>query len=413
MKIAVIILAAGTSERFSGQMPKQYQLLKGQPVLHYSLEAFEKTSITGNICIENICVVIHPSHQQLYHEMVFPHHTKPTIILGGESRQISVYNALKSFKNHPDAVIIHDAARPLITPSFIRELVHAFQGKSALIPLLPIADTLKEITQEGALKTHARDRYGRAQTPQIFNFSILYHLYKNLEENAILFSKTYTDDAQILEENGYPVSYIKGQETLLKITHQQDLKIIENMKECQDNHLMKQDDFLSAPFITTGQGFDVHAFEEGEGLILGGVNLPFSRKLKGHSDADVVLHALTDALLGALGQGDIGMYFPPTDPQWKDQSSSVFLQHALKLVNQEKAQINHVDITIIGEAPKISPYRLQIKNHLIEMLHLSFCQVNIKATTTEKLGFLGRKEGLAAMAIVTLSRASLKAKKCP
>ena len=392
MSIAVIIVAGGSGSRMKGSgvgrnIPKQYRSVGECSILRQSVEVFSTRPDIGSIQ-----VVIRPEDDDLYHEAVQGLSLLP-VVTGGATRQQSVYNGLQALKPHqPDWVLIHDAARPFLSSALLGRVINALEEDEAVIPALPLIDTVKHIDSDGTvLNTIKRSEYVSIQTPQGFHYQILMCAYEQVDYDAL------TDDASIVETAGGKVRTVEGERMNFKVTTDSDLQ------------RMKDSNKAEAYRIATGTGLDVHAFEivdnpDDNHMMLCGVAVPYHMKLKGHSDADVGLHALADALLGAISQGDIGQHFPPSDDRWKDADSCMFITHIMQLVEQEQATIEHVDITFIGEAPRIGAYREAMGLKVAELLMLDTNQVNIKATTTETLGFLGRKEGLAAQAVATVKR---------
>ncbi|PCI43632.1 MAG: bifunctional 2-C-methyl-D-erythritol 4-phosphate cytidylyltransferase/2-C-methyl-D-erythritol 2,4-cyclodiphosphate synthase [Alphaproteobacteria bacterium] len=379
MKVAVLIVAAGKGLRVSAELPKQYIELGGKSILHHSINAFLKVPY-----IDLIRTVIHRDDHELYHKAIGNLDILPPVN-GGESRQQSVMKGLQSLGSYePDLVLIHDAARPFIAPGQIEDIITRAAEYGAVIPTLPVTDTVKQVKDGKVRKTLDRTSLARAQTPQAFRFKLIFMAHKRME------GREMTDDSAIAEACGIQVLTLPGDEQNFKITTADDLKKAEYMtrKNLSD--------------IRTGLGFDVHAFEAGDNVILGGITIPHDQKLKGHSDADVALHALTDALLGAIGDGDIGTHFPPSDDKWKGSSSDIFLKYAHKLLKEKDGIISNIDLTLICEAPKIGPHAQAIRDNIAEILSLAPTRISIKATTTEKLGFTGRGEGIAAQAIVTV-----------
>jgi 2-C-methyl-D-erythritol 4-phosphate cytidylyltransferase/2-C-methyl-D-erythritol 2,4-cyclodiphosphate synthase len=282
-----------------------------------------------------------------------------------------------------EAVLIHDAARPFLPAAVVEGLLSALEAQPGAVPVLPMVDSLARSGPELG-EPVARDGLVRVQTPQAFRFRAIFEAHRAWNGSA-----DATDDAQVARAVGLSVAMVAGDEMLEKITYPKDF--------------LRAEQRLAAGLVSrTGMGFDVHAFAEGEELWLGGILIPHSRGLKGHSDADVALHALTDALLGAIGEGDIGQHFPPSDPQWRGAPSSRFLEHARDLVAGKSGRIDHVDVTIICEAPKVGPYRDAIRERIAAILAVPTTRVSVKATTTERLGFTGRGEGIAAQAIATV-----------
>ena len=377
-----LIVSAGRGQRFGGEIPKQYLNLAGQSSLSRSINALRSHPRIGQIR-----VVIHPEDIELYRKS-----TEGLALLepifGGDERQDSVRLGLESFQEiKPKNVLIHDAARPFIDLNIINLLFKALDdGELAVVPGVLITDTLKKTKNNIITDTVDRTNLWRSQTPQGFN----YNMILTAHQNAV--SKPVTDDASIIEETGAKVVMIEGSDDNFKITVVDDLARGERLLLLNEARKLTH----------VGIGYDVHRFKNGTSLKLCGIKIPYSKSLEGHSDADVAMHAITDALLGAIGAGDIGLFFPPTDPQWKDVSSDVFLCQAGKEILDRRGSIINIDLTIICETPKISPYRYQMRNNIAKILNLSHDQVNVKATTTEGLGFIGRSEGIAAEAVASV-----------
>jgi len=373
-----LIVASGRGVRFGGDLPKQYGALAGRPVLRHSLERFAR-----HPRIDAVRAVIHPDDRALYDkaadglELLEP-------VAGGAARQDSVRLGLESLSaDPPTRVLIHDGVRPLVPAAVIDRVVEALSAHRAVLPALPVSDTLKRAADGLAAGTVDRTGLYRAQTPQGFAYEDILAAHRRFEGAAM------TDDAALAEAMGLPVALVAGDEDNLKITDGADLARAER--------------FASAGLqVRTGQGFDVHRLVPGDGMILLGVRVPSPLSLSGHSDADVGLHALTDALLGAIAAGDIGTHFPPSDPKWRGADSTLFLARARELIEAAGGRIDHVDVTLICERPKIGPHRAAMVARLAELLDLSRPRVSIKATTTEGLGFTGRGEGIAAQAIATI-----------
>ena len=375
-----LVVAAGRGYRLGGGLPKQYLPLGGRPILRHCLATF-----CAHPDIDAVRVVIHPDDRPLYEQaargldLLDP-------VPGGAERQESVRLGLESLTDlAPEQVLIHDAARPFVTVGVIDRVLAALEADAGAIPALPQADTLKRAGEDGAIAGTV-DRAGlwRAQTPQGFQFGAI------LEAHAASAGQSLTDDAAVLEAAGGTVRLVQGAEDNGKITTPDDLRRAERR-------------FQGAGETRVGHGFDVHAFGPGDHVILGGVRIPHSQALMGHSDADVALHALADAIYGALGAGDIGRHFPPTDDRWKGAPSDLFLRHAGSLVEALGGRIVHLDLTLICERPKVGPHRAAIAGAIADMLGLDGGRVSVKATTTEKLGFTGRGEGMAAQATATVS----------
>jgi 2-C-methyl-D-erythritol 4-phosphate cytidylyltransferase/2-C-methyl-D-erythritol 2,4-cyclodiphosphate synthase len=305
------------------------------------------------------------------------------LILGAEERALSVANGLNALPAGATIVLIHDAARPFCPPEVIDRLLDALEGHAAAVPVLRAADTLARLDGAVLGERLDRDQVARVQTPQAFKLSALREAIEAWDDGVP------TDESAYLQACGVDVAAVEGHALLEKLTTGADWARAEAMLAARTS-------------VRTGMGFDVHAFEPGDHLWIGGVQIPHGRALKGHSDADVGLHALTDALLGAIAAGDIGDHFPPSDPQWKGAPSPLFLEHARTLVEQAGGVIEHVDVTIICEAPKIGPHREAMRARIADLLRLPVERVSVKATTTERLGFTGRGEGIAAQAIATV-----------
>ena len=378
----VIIVAAGRGARFGGDVPKQYALLAGKPVLRHAVERFQAHPAIGTIR-----VVIHPDDRALY-EAAVAGIELPRPILGGATRRESVRNGLESMADAPPTrILIHDGARPLVDPAVIDRALAALHTHAGAIPAVPVADTLKRAGPGQTIAaTVPRDGLWRAQTPQAFLFDRLLAAHRHISAGA-----EPTDDSQVMELAGEDVALVQGAEDNIKITHDGDLARAARILAS------------TAPGETrVGTGFDVHGFADGDHVWLGGVRIPHDRGLAGHSDADVALHALTDAVLGAIGAADIGAHFPPSDPQWRGASSDRFLAHAAALVAGRGGAIIHVDLTIICERPKVGPHRAAMVERIAAILGLDPDRVSVKATTTEGLGFTGRREGIAAQAAATV-----------
>jgi 2-C-methyl-D-erythritol 4-phosphate cytidylyltransferase/2-C-methyl-D-erythritol 2,4-cyclodiphosphate synthase len=378
--VAAIIVAAGSSSRYGGNIPKQYEILGGKSLLLYSVEV-----LLTHPTVSRVLLVINQEHHAFVAALKLS--SRVEIVIGGASRQQSVNNGLKALQDkHPHAVLIHDAARPFITAQTIDALLVALETSEGAIPASPVADTLKKNTPAQTIeKTVERHHLWAAQTPQAFNYAKIFQAHS--EFSAI----EATDDAQLVELAGFSVALVPHSRHNFKITTQEDMQMAEALIAQTKPRQQR-----------IGQGVDVHAFTEGDFVTLCGVKIPHTHALKGHSDADVALHALTDALLGTIGAGDIGVHFPPSDDQWKNADSLIFLRHAVKLLHAKGAEINNIDVTILCERPKILPHRAAMVAVLMKELGLSEDQVSVKATTTEKLGFLGREEGIAAMAVVSV-----------
>lgn len=376
---AVIIVAAGTGQRFGDKLPKQYHLLNDKMILQYSLAAF-----AAHPLVSSVTCVINPDYRDLYDECAKDLNLREPVC-GGKSRQESVLAGLTSIEDlNPDIVLIHDGARPFVSYELIERIITSLDDNKAVIPALPVSETLKRSHYGFISETVSRENLYSAQTPQGFDFKAIFHAHQQTNDQE------FTDDAVIAEKAGIKVAIIEGDYKNIKITSKDDLLKANNF-------------FAKTPEIKTGFGFDVHSFGTGKNLYLCGVEIPHSKGLLGHSDADVALHAITDALLGAIGAGDIGLHFPPSDNRWRGASSDIFLKKAIALINGLGGKINNIDVTIICERPKITPYRHLMTVRLSELTNVPQKNINIKGTTTEKLGFTGREEGIAAQAVATIS----------
>lgn len=375
---AAIIVAAGRGTRAGGPVPKQYAMLAGLPVLRRTLHPFAQHPGVGKIV-----VVIHPDDRLIAEDAA--RGIEISFVDGGETRQESVYNGLKYMENtNPDTVLIHDAARPFVTLDILSRTITAAEQHGGAVAGLPVADTLKQVGDAAAiLETVPRDGMWRAQTPQTFRFAPLLAAHRAVQGKAL------TDDAAVAERAGMTVVMTRGSEDNFKITTPDDLERAERLAMTRHDTLV-------------GQGYDVHAFAPGDHVWLCGVRIAHDQALRGHSDADVALHALTDAVYGALGAGDIGQHFPDTDPQWRGVASDRFLRHAMEMLAARGGRLVNVDLTIICEQPKLAPHRDAMLATLGDLTGLSTDRIGLKATTTEKLGFTGRGEGIAAQAIVSV-----------
>ena len=379
-----IIVAAGRGVRAGGGLPKQYREIGGAAVLRHSAQAF-----CSHPQVAGVRVVIHPDDQDLYTRAVAGLDVLPAVH-GGATRQDSVRLGLESLEAlRPDTVLIHDAARPFIEAALIDRTLAALSTSPGAIPALAVSDTLKRASIPAAdgtatvAETVDRRSLWRAQTPQAFHFPVI------LAAHRAAIGADLPDDAAVAERAGLAVTLVPGSETNLKITSEDDLRRAARLEAASGE-------------VRVGQGFDVHSFGPGRQIQLCGVTVPHSHGLVGHSDADVGLHALTDALLGALGAGDIGQHFPPSDPRWRGADSATFVRHARDLVLKGGGRILHVDVTVICEAPKVAPHRATMVARVAELLGIGPDRCSVKATTTEGLGFTGRREGIAAQAVATI-----------
>lgn len=376
----MIVVAAGSGTRIGG-LPKQYRPLAGTPVLARTLDAFLRHE-----AVTLVLPIINAAHGAAFAALGLAHAKLLPPVAGGASRQASVLAGLEALVPHaPDLVLIHDAARPLVGAEIISGVIAAL-GEAAL-PVLPVTDTIKR-SDDGRTASATLDRtmLWAAQTPQGFAFNAILDAHRR----AAAEPNPFTDDAAIAEWAGLEVVLTPGSSRNFKLTHAEDFERAERL--------------IGGTMMETrvGTGFDVHQFEPGDAVWLGGVRIPHQAKLKGHSDADAALHALTDALYGALGAGDIGTHFPPSDPRWQGTASVLFLRHAAGLVAERGGRIVNLDLTIVSEAPKIAPHAAAMKAVIGEACGVAPARIAVKATTNEQMGFIGRGEGLTALATATL-----------
>lgn len=379
LRMAAVVVAAGSGSRAGDGPPKQWRLLAGRPVVRWSIEALAGAGAA------TVVVVIRPEDEPV---AVSALAGLPDVQLayGAATRTGSVRAGLAALSDlETDIVLIHDAARPFLSLPVVDGLLAALDHADATAPALPVSDTLKRADSKSAvIATEPRDGLWRVQTPQAFRRDALAHAYAALPDNA-----APTDDLAVVEQAGGRVLLTAGDPHLFKLTYPEDFAMAERLAG-------------AARLTRTGLGLDAHRFEPGDGVWLCGVKVPADLALVGHSDADAGLHAVTDAVLGAIGEGDIGEHFPPTDPQWRDASSDQFLAHAVGLVRRRGGALINVDVTLVCERPKVKPHRDAMRTRLAEILGLSVDRVSVKATTMERMGFTGREEGLAAQAVVTV-----------
>ncbi len=381
-KILALLVAAGSGSRVGEGLPKQYRPIAEKPLLRYSLEAF-----LSHPDIAGVAVVIAPGHEKYYDAGVAGLKLLPPVI-GGVERQDSVKAGLEALAAHKlakggiDYVLIHDAARPFLSHDVISRVIAALTPEHGVVPTLPMADTVRRF-RSGHWEEVDREGLMCIQTPQGFPFGPLCELQS--EDVA-----RFPDDAALWLAANLKLRYVEGEENLRKVTNADDITWAEHTAR-------------GAMRTAIGFGYDVHRLVDGTSITLGGVSIPHDKKLDGHSDADVALHALVDAILGALAEGDIGQHFPPSDPTWKGADSARFVEQAVRRVAARGGVIAHADLTIICEAPKISPHRDGMRATIASLLGIDIARVSVKATTTEGLGFTGRHEGIAANAVVTLS----------
>ena len=377
--VYALVVAAGQGSRFGGVIPKQYLPLAGADVLRHAVSA-----LAGHPRIAEVLVAIRPEDKELFDRCVADLGIASPVV-GGATRQDSVRLGLEALvAYYPDRVLIHDGARPFPTRGLVDRIIDGLDREVAAIPCLALSDTVKRVEGGTIRETIDRSALWRAQTPQGFHFNAI------LAAHRAALGRTLTDDAAVAEAAGLLPLMVEGSEDNLKITTSQDLSAAERLVAARLGD------------VRVGQGFDVHPFAPGDHIWICGVKVPHSMSLAGHSDADVGLHALTDAVLGAIGAGDIGIHFPPTDPRWRGAPSDQFLRHASDLVQSQGGMIAAVDVTIICERPKIATYRTAMVQRVAVILGIAPSRVSVKATTTEKLGFTGRAEGIAAQAVATV-----------
>lgn len=387
MTIAALIVAAGRGTRAGGGTAKQWRPLAGRCVIDWTIAAFH---VAG---IKHIAVVYNPNDTQAIEALA----KYPDIICahGGSERSHSVQNGLQALANYaPQKVLIHDAARPCVNQAVISNVINALHDSPAAAPAVPVTDALwtSQKTDDQLMVTGTRDRDGlfAAQTPQGFDYQTIFAAHKQ-------YTGVAADDVQVARAAGHPVAITAGNTDNIKITHPDDFARAELILE-QNRNIKPMD-------IRLGNGYDVHRFGAGDHVMLCGVAVPYTRGLQGHSDADVGMHAVTDAIYGALAQGDIGRHFPPSDPQWKGAASDIFLRHAVALARDKGFTISNIDCTLVCEFPKVGPHAAVMQTVMAEILAIDPTRVSVKATTSERLGFTGRGEGIAALATAALIKA--------
>jgi 2-C-methyl-D-erythritol 4-phosphate cytidylyltransferase/2-C-methyl-D-erythritol 2,4-cyclodiphosphate synthase len=388
--LAILIVAGGRGSRAGEGLPKQYRPLAGKTVLARTLESMHEAAPEGLLA-----VVIHQDDAKFYEQSVAELSGAARArlvppVFGGATRQQSAHNGLEALARlapQPEIVLIQDAARPFGGAALVDRAIETARAHGAAVPALALTDTVKEVDAFGkVLATPDRARLRSVQTPQAFRFDLILDAHRK----AAQASRELTDDAMVAEAAGHIVHIFHGDAANVKLTTAEDFLRAESAL------------IGGLSDIRTGQGYDVHAFGPGDKVWLGGVAIPHSHGLAGHSDADVLAHAVTDAIFGALADGDIGAHFPPSDPKWKGAPSSIFLEYAVKRVRERGGAVAHVDATIVCEAPKIGPHRDAIRESLAKIMGIEVGRVAVKATTSERLGFTGRQEGMAALAIATV-----------
>jgi 2-C-methyl-D-erythritol 4-phosphate cytidylyltransferase/2-C-methyl-D-erythritol 2,4-cyclodiphosphate synthase len=382
--VAAVVVAAGRGERVGANIPKQYRPVGGEPMIRATLRAF-----LGHPHIDFVQPVINPNDRATYERAIGGLKNLLPPVAGGATRQASVLAGLEGLASHgPGLVLIHDAARPFVSAALIDRAIGAGRSSGAAVPGVALTDTVKSIDDSGAVtETLDRSTLRIVQTPQAFAFNLILEAHRRA---AAAQRESFTDDAALAEWAGQRVSVFAGEAANLKVTTAEDFARAEMTR------------LAALSDVRTGNGFDVHAFAEGDHVMLGGIRIPHSRGVTGHSDADVTLHALVDAILGALAEGDIGAHFPPNDPQWKGAASDRFLAFACERVRKRGGVIAHLDVTIVCEAPRISPHRDAMRARIADIADVAINRVAVKATTSEKLGFTGRGEGIFAMATATI-----------
>tara|TARA_Y100000996_G_scaffold157599_1_gene121525 strand:+ start:443 stop:1621 length:1179 start_codon:yes stop_codon:yes gene_type:complete len=381
--VGAILLCAGKSSRMDG-LDKPTLVFDNIPIFIKSLRKFEYSNLFTKIVIiaskENIAEI-----QNLIYKYKFPF---CEVILGGERRQDSVSIAIDYLSQFTvDKVVIHDSARPLFIESLLTKGIELLDDNNGVIPIIPIQDTVKKVDSNKVVETLDRNKLYRSQTPQFFKFNILKKCIENTSETT-----NYTDESELLEINGYQVACINGNLENQKITTQDDLKLLKN--------------FNGNANFKNGISTDVHKLIEGDKLILGGFEIPFEKGLEGHSDADVVLHAITDSIIGALGQGDLGKHFPSSQDKWKNASSEIFLFKAVDLMNELKFEIFHIDIQIILQEPKLSDLLIKIEQNISNLLNLDIEKINLKVTSTDNIGLIGSGDAIGTLCAVTLRKSN-------
>jgi 2-C-methyl-D-erythritol 4-phosphate cytidylyltransferase/2-C-methyl-D-erythritol 2,4-cyclodiphosphate synthase len=381
-RIAALIVAAGRGTRSGRQIPKQYVAIGGEPVLRRTIRAFLASPL-----VDLVQVVIHPQDRAHYDAAVKGLAGLAPPVDGDISRQLSVLRGLEALQAEaPSIVLIHDGARPFISGGLIGRIIAEAGPDRGVVPALAITDTLRRAEDGKLAETVSRERLHAMQTPQCFPYPAILDAHRE----ALAAQRTdLGDDAAVFMLAGKTVTHVAGERDNIKLTEPDDFAYAETMMS-------------AASETRTGQGFDVHAFEAGDAITLCGIEIPFDRRLKGHSDADVGLHALTDAIFGAMADGDIGSHFPPSDPQWKDRSSDHFLQFAMSRLEVRGGRLVSLDLTLVCEMPKIGPRRDAMRARVSEICGIDADRVSIKATTSERLGFTGRGEGIAALAVATI-----------
>ncbi len=382
-RVAAVVVAAGRGLRAGGDLPKQYRPILGEPVIRPSL-----ATLALHRGISVVQPVIHPDDAAMFQQASKGLELLPAVH-GGASRQASVRAGLEALERHrPDLVLVHDAARPFASEALVTRAIEAAGASGAAVPVVAVADTVKTVDAAGCVTgTIDRAKLRLVQTPQAFGFAMLLAAHRRAHAAG---RDDFSDDAQLAEWTGVKVTTFEGEAGNVKLTTSDDFVRAEGAR------------LAALSDVRTGFGFDVHAFGDGDHVMLGGVRISHGRGLAGHSDADVVLHALVDAILGALAEGDIGVHFPPTDPRWRGVSSDRFFAFAVERLRARGGRIAHLDVTVVCEAPRIGPHRDAMRARIAEIAGVAIGRVGVKATTSEKMGFTGRGEGMAAFANATV-----------
>ncbi len=380
-KNIALILSGGEGKRFDKKKPKQFFKIYNKSILEITVRKFIDSKLFKNI------VIVCPKNYKKETSKILKEY-KVKIVIGSDTRQKSVLNGIKECKKfNVENIIIHDVVRPFFSISLLKNILENLKRKKCVVPSLDVYDSIR-IYKKKNYENINRENLKLIQTPQGFKFNTIYNAHKNTKVN------NFTDDSMLAFEDGNVISLIPGEILNFKITEKKDL----------NKSLSLFREFMNSSNIRTGNGFDVHKFTDGSYIKLLGIKIPFSKSLEGHSDADVGFHAIVDAILGSIGKGDIGEHFPPTKDRWKNKNSLFFLEYANNLLKLENFIINNLDVTIICERPKIIPYKKKMKEKIANILDIDVSLINIKGTTTEKLGFLGREEGIACQSTVTVSK---------
>ena len=376
-RTAIVVVAAGSGARMGGSTPKQYRPLAGTPLLRRTLDA-----CLSNDMIDRIVCVIGPSHGEAYARCAPADPRLADPVIGGTTRQASVRAGLEALRGEAvDIVLIHDAARPFVDAALIERVVSGVEPGTGALPALPVVDSLARAEKDRVSGEVSRANLWRAQTPQGFRFADIWRAHEAADVE-------HTDDASLARAAGLAIRIVAGDRRNEKITTTEDFAMAQAA--------------LATTDVRVGHGYDTHRLVAGDAVTLCGVRIPHAHRLDGHSDADVGLHALTDALLATVGAGDIGTHFPPSDPQWEGAASDRFLRYAADAVRADRGTITHVDVTLVCEAPRIGPHRETMREAVARILELAVSRVSVKATTNEERGFVGRGEGIVALATATV-----------